>query len=116
MPGMSYEEKVIVLDAGEGALFYSDGPVEAQDHKGEMFGFPRLRALVAQYGGERSLGNLLLDELYSFTGEGWLRCSPTGRAMSSVIIISPDLALPRILGSTRTYKAELGSRKSPAST
>jgi hypothetical protein len=45
-----------------------------------------------------------------------LRCSPTGRAMLSVIIIAPDLALPRILGSTRTYKAELKSRKSLAST
>jgi serine phosphatase RsbU (regulator of sigma subunit) len=53
MPGMSYEEKEIVLDAGEGALFYSDGLVEAHDHKGKIFGFPRLRALVAQYGGER---------------------------------------------------------------
>jgi serine phosphatase RsbU (regulator of sigma subunit) len=47
MPGMGYEEKEIVLDAGEGALFYSDGLVEAHDPKGEMFGFPRLRALVA---------------------------------------------------------------------
>ncbi len=71
MPGMSYEEKEIVFDAGDSALFYSDGLVEAHDPKGEMFGFPRLRALIAQHGRERSLGNLLLDELYSFVGEGW---------------------------------------------
>jgi len=71
MPGMSYEEKEITLDAGEAALFYSDGLVEAHDPKGEMFGFPRLRALVAEHGEERSLGNLLLEELYSFVGEGW---------------------------------------------
>jgi serine phosphatase RsbU (regulator of sigma subunit)/predicted ester cyclase len=71
MPGMSYEEKETILKAGEAALFYSDGLVEAHDPKGEMFGFPRLRALVADHGEERSLGDFLLEELYSFTGEGW---------------------------------------------
>jgi predicted ester cyclase len=71
MPGMRYEEKEIIMEAGEAALFYSDGLVEAHDPKGEMFGFPRLRALVAEYGKERSLGDFLLEELYSFVGEGW---------------------------------------------
>ena len=71
MPGMSYEEKEIVLDAGDGVLFYTDGLVEAHDPKGEMFGFPRLRALVADHGEESSLGDFLLEELYSFVGEGW---------------------------------------------
>jgi len=71
MPGMSYEEKEIELDAGEGVLFYTDGLVEAHDPKGEMFGFPRLRALLADHGEERSLGDFLLEELYSFVGEGW---------------------------------------------
>jgi serine phosphatase RsbU (regulator of sigma subunit) len=71
MPGMSYEEKVTVLEAGESALFYSDGLVEAHDPKGEMFGFPRLRELVAEHGEERSLADFLLEELYSFVGEGW---------------------------------------------
>ncbi len=71
MPGMSYEEKEIVLDAGEGVLFYSDGLVEAHDPKGEMFGFPRLRELVAEHGEERSLVDLLMEELYSFVGEDW---------------------------------------------
>ena len=72
MPGMSYEEKEIVLDAGEAALFYSDGLVEAHDPKGEMFGFPRLRALIDEHGAEESsLGDFLMKELYSFVGEGW---------------------------------------------
>jgi serine phosphatase RsbU (regulator of sigma subunit)/predicted ester cyclase len=85
MPGMSYEEKEVALKAGEGVLFYSDGLVEAHDPKREMFGFPRLQALIAEYDGERSLVNLLLEELNSFTGKGWeqedditlltLRCS-----------------------------------------
>jgi serine phosphatase RsbU (regulator of sigma subunit)/predicted ester cyclase len=73
MPGMEYEEKELVLEAGEAALFYSDGLVEAHDLKGEMFGFPRLRALISEHGDEeeRSLGEFLMKELYSFVGEGW---------------------------------------------
>jgi serine phosphatase RsbU (regulator of sigma subunit)/predicted ester cyclase len=89
MPDMSYEEKEIVLEPGDSALLYSDGLVEAHDPKGEMFGFPRLRALVAEHGEQGSLKEALLEELYSFVGEGWeqedditlltLRRSPTPR-------------------------------------
>jgi serine phosphatase RsbU (regulator of sigma subunit) len=61
----------MVLDTGEGVLFYSDGLVEAHNPEGEMFGFPRLRALIAEHGEERTLRNLLLEELYSFVGDGW---------------------------------------------
>ena len=71
MPRMSYEEKETMLDAGEAALLYSDGLVEAHDPKGEMFSFPRLRELVAEHGEDQSLGDILLEELYSFVGEGW---------------------------------------------
>jgi serine phosphatase RsbU (regulator of sigma subunit) len=72
MPKMGYEEEETVLDAGEAVLFYSDGLVEAHDPEGEMFGFPRLQGLIAEHGKEeRSLGASLLEELYSFVGEGW---------------------------------------------
>src|SRR5215212_2850331 len=72
MPGMSYEEKEIEIDAGEAALFYSDGLVEAHDPERDMFGFPRLRGILAKQGGEeRSLEGALMEELYSFVGEGW---------------------------------------------
>ncbi len=71
MPGMSYEEKKASLEQGDTILFYSDGLVEAHDPKGEMFGFPRLRELVAEHGEERSLEEALLEELRHFTGEGW---------------------------------------------
>jgi predicted ester cyclase len=71
MPGTSYEEGEDSLREGDSVLFYSDGLVEAHDPKGEMFGFPRLRALVAEPGEERSLEDFLLKELYSFVGEGW---------------------------------------------
>jgi serine phosphatase RsbU (regulator of sigma subunit) len=76
-----------VLDAGEGVFFYSDGLVEAHDPKGEMFGFHRLKALIAEHAEEGSIGDFLMEELYSFVGKGWeqedditlltLKCSPT---------------------------------------
>src|SRR5215208_4804897 len=71
MAGMGYEEKKTILEAGEAVLLYSDGLVEAHDPKGKMFGFPRLRALVAQHGEEKMLVDYLMGELSSFTGEGW---------------------------------------------
>jgi serine phosphatase RsbU (regulator of sigma subunit) len=85
MSSMDYEEMELVLQAGESVLFYSDGLVEAHDPQREMFGFPRLRTLLAEHAEERSLGDFLMEELYSFVGEGWeqedditlvtLRCS-----------------------------------------
>jgi ketosteroid isomerase-like protein len=71
MPGMHYEEKEIVLQEGDSALLYTDGLVEAHDPQREMFGFPRLQALIAEHAEETSLGEYLLKELYSFVGEGW---------------------------------------------
>jgi serine phosphatase RsbU (regulator of sigma subunit) len=56
---------------GDSALLYTDGLVEAHDPQREMFGFPRLQALVSEHGEEESLEEALLEELYSFVGEGW---------------------------------------------
>ncbi len=71
MSEMSYEEGEASLREGNYVLFYSDGLVEAHDPEGEMFGFPRLRALVAGHAEEqRPLGGFLMEELYSFVGEG----------------------------------------------
>lgn len=71
MPGMGYEEKEIILEAGDSVLFYSDGLVEAHNPEGEMFGFPRLRSLVAEHDKERLLVDFLMEKLYSFVGDGW---------------------------------------------
>src|SRR5215218_2210246 len=72
MPGMFYEEKEAALEVGDSTLFYSDGLVEAHDPKGEMFGFPRLRRLVAEHDAEEgSLVDFLREKLYSFVGDGW---------------------------------------------
>ena len=71
MSNMPYEEKEAVLGVGDNALFYSDGLVEAHNPQREMFGFARLRGLVAEHAEERSLVDFLMEELYSFVGEGW---------------------------------------------
>jgi serine phosphatase RsbU (regulator of sigma subunit) len=71
MPKMSYEEGEVTLEEDQGVLFYSDGLVEAHDPEGEMFGFPRLRDLIAEHAEKESLEEALLEDLYSFVGEGW---------------------------------------------
>jgi predicted ester cyclase len=72
MPGMSYEEKETILAPGDSVLYYSDGLVEAHNPKREMFGFPRLRRLVAEHEAEEgSVVEFLMDKLRSFTGEEW---------------------------------------------
>ncbi len=71
MPGMSYEEKEAVLEAGDSVLFYSDGLVEAHDPRREMFGFPRLQGFVGAHPGGATMIDFLLDELARFVGGGW---------------------------------------------
>jgi serine phosphatase RsbU (regulator of sigma subunit) len=71
MPGMSYEEQEVIVALDESILFYSDGLVEAHNSKREMFGFPRLQALLGEHSGDATLIDFLLGELRSFTGEGW---------------------------------------------
>jgi hypothetical protein len=68
MRGMGYEEDEIMLGVGDAALFYSDGLVEAHDPEGEMFGFPRLRALVAEHGEEQALAVALERRFTSLDG------------------------------------------------
>jgi serine phosphatase RsbU (regulator of sigma subunit)/predicted ester cyclase len=72
MAGMSYEEKESVLAPGEGMLFYTEGLIEAHNPQGEMFGTLHLRGLLSELPmGGADLSATLLEELYSFTGEGW---------------------------------------------
>jgi serine phosphatase RsbU (regulator of sigma subunit)/anti-sigma regulatory factor (Ser/Thr protein kinase) len=69
MPGMTYEEQEAVLSPGESVLLHSDGLAEAHNDEREMFGFPRLRALLGRGpdDGERLI-ELLLRELDDFKG------------------------------------------------
>jgi serine phosphatase RsbU (regulator of sigma subunit) len=69
---MSYEEKETVLVPGESVLFYTDGLTEAHNPQGEMFGTPRLRGLLSERPTSGTdLCTTLMEELESFTGEGW---------------------------------------------
>ena len=110
MTGMRYEEGEASLREEHGVLFYSDGLVEAHDPEGEMFGFPRLRALVAEHDDEeRSLVDFLLDELYSFTGEGWEQEDDI--TMVTLGKIGGTLTAPR--SGTRQTLAELSLPSEP---
>src|SRR5215218_8421492 len=53
LPGMSYEEKEIILERGDSVLFYSDGLVEAHDPQRDMFGFQRFQGLVGAHRSDR---------------------------------------------------------------
>ena len=70
LPGMQYEQHETTLRPGECVLLYSDGLVEAHSPTREMFGFPRLQALMAEPPGE-NLVPFLLDQLRDFTGPHW---------------------------------------------
>lgn len=71
MPDMRYEEQETTLAAGESVLFYSDGLVEAHSPRREMFGFPRLSALLASGSDAAPPIVTLLSELAAFTGPDW---------------------------------------------
>src|SRR5207302_1589526 len=71
MPGTRYEEYEVTVAPGESLFFYSDGLVEAHNPRREMFGLPRLQALLAEHANGTPLIDFVLDALHSFTGEGW---------------------------------------------
>jgi serine phosphatase RsbU (regulator of sigma subunit) len=71
MPDMHYEECEVQISHGESILFYSDGLVEAHNPTREMFGFPRLKTLLASSPDPSSLIDGLLSKLKDFTGTGW---------------------------------------------
>src|SRR5258708_5355979 len=52
-------------------LFYSDGLVEAHSPEREMFGFPRLAALMSDWTDSVPLIERMLGQLAAFTGAGW---------------------------------------------
>jgi serine phosphatase RsbU (regulator of sigma subunit) len=71
MPGMSYEEKEAMLEAGDSIFFYTDGLVEAHDPQREMFGIPRLQGFIGAHPGGAPMIDFLLEELARFVGDGW---------------------------------------------
>ena len=68
MPGMDYEEMRFQFEPGDCALLHSDGLAEAHAPDREMFGFPRVSALVGKGPSGEALIDLCLTELGNFTG------------------------------------------------
>src|ERR1700677_559320 len=68
MPGMDYEERRFQFEPGDCALLHSDGLAEAHAPDREMFGFPRVSALVGKGPSGEALIDLCLTELGSFPG------------------------------------------------
>jgi serine phosphatase RsbU (regulator of sigma subunit) len=68
MQGSSYEEMRFQFEPGDCALLHSDGLAEAHAPDREMFGFPRVSALVGKGPSGEGLIDLCLTELASFTG------------------------------------------------
>jgi len=72
LPGMPYDEREATLGTGDLMLLHSDGLAEAHGAEREMFGFPRVIKLMGEErGGGQAVIDLLLNELGSFTGQGW---------------------------------------------
>jgi serine phosphatase RsbU (regulator of sigma subunit) len=72
LPGMPYDEREATLGPGDLMLLHSDGLAEAHGTEREMFGFPRVIKLMGEErGGGQAVIDLLLNELGSFTGQGW---------------------------------------------
>jgi anti-sigma regulatory factor (Ser/Thr protein kinase) len=71
MPGMTYEEHEATLAPGDQLLFHTDGLAEAHNTARQMFGFPRLKGLLADHVSGSELIARLLTELESFTGADW---------------------------------------------
>jgi anti-sigma regulatory factor (Ser/Thr protein kinase) len=99
-PDMSYEEKEIRLAPNETVLFYTDGLVEAHNPRREMFGFPRLRELMAQHPGGPELVPYLLNHQADFTGSDWEQEDDT------TMIMLQRAAPPKIIHEDRAIKAD----------
>jgi serine phosphatase RsbU (regulator of sigma subunit) len=77
-PDRTYDEQETVLEIGDSLLLYSDGLVEAHNAHTEMFGYPRLRHLLAQTPGNAPLDGeglirFLTSQLADFTGPDWVQ-------------------------------------------
>ena len=68
MPCMEYEEKTFQMRPGDSVLLHSDGLAEAHNADREMFGFPRVAALVGNSEAGEALIDACLAALAAFTG------------------------------------------------
>lgn len=101
LPGMVYEEREVVLHSGDTVLFYSDGIAEAHSPSGEMFGFPRMHALMESHTAGSSLLQHALETLQAFTGPVW-------EQEDDVTLVSLECTLAAAAGETAGAAAPAG--------
>jgi serine phosphatase RsbU (regulator of sigma subunit)/anti-sigma regulatory factor (Ser/Thr protein kinase) len=71
LPDMTYDAREATLAADQSIVLYSDGIVEAHSPDGELFGFPRLRELMADDLGGHEIIDAILEQVHAFTGRDW---------------------------------------------
>jgi serine phosphatase RsbU (regulator of sigma subunit)/anti-sigma regulatory factor (Ser/Thr protein kinase) len=71
MPDLLYEEQEVTIAPDSAVLLYSDGVVEAHGPDGSLYGFPRLRELMARTAADADVVGTVLDDLAEFTGASW---------------------------------------------
>ena len=71
LPGLTYDEQEVTIAPASAVLLYSDGVVEAHNHRGDLYGFPRLRELMGRTAPDADVIATVLDDLDDFTGPGW---------------------------------------------
>ncbi len=125
IPEMNYEQKETTLQPGDSILFYSDGLVEAHNSNREMFGFERLKELIACHPGGSSLIEFMLEKLAEFTGLEWEqeddvtfvsleRIDESAPASQDPpTILSEDTADPVPAGETALVRAEFSEISQP---
>ncbi|MGI8998146.1 MAG: ATP-binding SpoIIE family protein phosphatase [Candidatus Limnocylindria bacterium] len=107
MPDMTYEETEVQLERGQQILLHSDGIAEAHAPDREMFGFPRLRGLMAADPGGPRMIERLLGEFERFTGADWeqedditlvsLHWTGTDPAGTAQVTLEPPRGARRVL-------------------
>lgn len=125
MAGSVYDQIDVVVDEGSCLLLHSDGLAEARDADGKLFGFPRIKDLVAEHRSGDTLIDGLLDALSSFAAD------PVGidddvtlvtveRGMSPASLVAPtrsrvldDFSVPSVLGNERDARLRVARAVDP---
>ncbi len=71
LEGMAYEAREATLTTDQSVVLYSDGIIEAHGPEGDMFGFPRLRELMAADLSGSEIIDAILEQLHAFVGPSW---------------------------------------------
>jgi serine phosphatase RsbU (regulator of sigma subunit)/anti-sigma regulatory factor (Ser/Thr protein kinase) len=113
MPHMQYEENEVQLDPGDTVLLQSDGLAEAHNERREMFGFPRVKQVMAAHPGGPDLVDTLVAELERFTASGWLHEDDVTLLAIECSADDPALARPEQVSSRRPAVTEFSFPSQP---